>query len=253
MDKFEIGSATAKGGFENEKEVAKKFNDWRNDKQSQLWLKIMGYNVNKLDSVEAVLIHHQKADIQLKITIVIGKLIKVENLSLKKANSNAGFNQVDKRWVDSYQEMWNFDSEITKGLKLFTGEIPPNKSIANKLRDKRRMYLDELPENLKNKIMKFFKDNKILVITDILKGRGPFSADWIMVTLYDKKFDTTTFILKDINTAMNFFGAGDVKLSPKGSLFIGRVFMQRKGGDAGRDTSKMLQFKINPCELFQLA
>jgi hypothetical protein len=26
--------------------------------------------------------------------------------------------------------------------------------------------------------------------------------------------------------------------------------MQRKGGDNGRDTAKMLQFKINPVELF---
>lgn len=26
--------------------------------------------------------------------------------------------------------------------------------------------------------------------------------------------------------------------------------MQRKGGDRGRDTAKMLQFKINPIELF---
>jgi len=26
--------------------------------------------------------------------------------------------------------------------------------------------------------------------------------------------------------------------------------MQRKGGDGGRESSKMLQFKINPCLLF---
>jgi R.HinP1I restriction endonuclease len=26
--------------------------------------------------------------------------------------------------------------------------------------------------------------------------------------------------------------------------------MQRKGGDGGRNTAKMLQFKINPAELF---
>jgi len=26
--------------------------------------------------------------------------------------------------------------------------------------------------------------------------------------------------------------------------------MQRKGGDSGRETAKMLQFKINPAELF---
>jgi hypothetical protein len=27
--------------------------------------------------------------------------------------------------------------------------------------------------------------------------------------------------------------------------------MQRKGGDAGRDTARMLQFKINPALLFE--
>ena len=33
-------------------------------------------------------------------------------------------------------------------------------------------------------------------------------------------------------------------------LKIGRITMQRKGGDAGRETAKMLQFKINPVQLF---
>ncbi len=36
------------------------------------------------------------------------------------------------------------------------------------------------------------------------------------------------------------------------SLKIGSITMQRKGGDAGRPTSNMLQFKIKPCELFNL-
>ena len=34
------------------------------------------------------------------------------------------------------------------------------------------------------------------------------------------------------------------------SLKIGKIGMQRKGGDGGRDTAKMLQFKVNPVELF---
>ena len=34
-------------------------------------------------------------------------------------------------------------------------------------------------------------------------------------------------------------------------LEIGRITMQRKGGDAGRATAKMLQFKINPVQLFK--
>jgi len=46
------------------------------------------------------------------------------------------------------------------------------------------------------------------------------------------------------------FGGGEVRITHRGSLRIGKITMQRKGGDAGRDTSKMLQFKINPMELF---
>ena len=49
---------------------------------------------------------------------------------------------------------------------------------------------------------------------------------------------------------MNFFAEGAVKITPRGSLKIGRITMQRKGGDAGRETAKMLQFKINPAKLF---
>ncbi|MBC7328518.1 hypothetical protein H5T87_10490, partial [bacterium] len=44
-------------------------------------------------------------------------------------------------------------------------------------------------------------------------------------------------------------GSGEVGLSPKGSLYIGRITMQRKGGTP--DSTK-LQFKIKPCELFRL-
>ncbi len=273
MTTFEIGSTTAKGGFTNEKDICRKFNNWEKDKEAQIWLKIMGYNIKSIDSVETILIptrmkkedvekldlresfeelmKFKKADAQIRIIITIGKIIKTENLSLKKANSDADYNQVDKRWVDSYKEMWKFDDDIALGLKLFTGEINPDSHpeiIGNKtLKDKRRMFLDELPENLKDKIITFFKENKILVVSDILKGRGGLSANWMLVTRYDIGDDTTTWIFKDINTVMNFFGTGDVKVSPKGSLYIGRITMQRKGGTP--DPTK-LQFKIKPCELF---
>ncbi|MGB9628145.1 MAG: type II restriction endonuclease, partial [Thermodesulfobacteriota bacterium] len=199
------------------------------------------------------LMKFKKADAQIRIVITIGKIIKVENLSLKKANSDADYNQVDKRWVDAYQEMWGFNDQIAIGLKLFTGEINPSsypEIIKGKtLRDKRRIFLDELPGELQNKIIKFFDDNKILVVSDILKGKGGLSANWMLVTRYNKIDDTTAWILKDINTVMNFFGSGDVQISPRGSLYIGRITMQRKGGTP--DPTK-LQFKIKPCELFEL-
>lgn len=275
MTTFELGSRTAKGGFANERVICDKFNNWKNDSEAKLWLKIMGYDINEVDSVQAIhipprmkktdverlklsetyeeLMRFKKTDAQLRVVITIGKIVKIENLSLKKANSDADFNQVDKRWVETYQEIWKFDDDVRFGLKLFTGEIEPASHpeiTRNKeLRDKRRMFLDELPQNLINKILHFFAKNRILVVSDIIKGRGGLSANWILVTRYNKEEDSTTWILKDINTAMNFFGSGYVKISPRGSLYIGRITIQRKGGTP--DPTK-LQFKIKPCDLFKL-
>ena len=199
------------------------------------------------------LVRFKKADAQIRIVITIGNILKIENLSLKKTNSDADYNQVDKRLVDAYQKMWNFDDEINCWLKLFTGENNP-KLFYNligkvKLKDKRRLFLSEIPENIRNKIIEFFNRNKIIIVSDILKGRGGLSANWMLVTRYNKKENITTWILKDINTVMNFFGSDEVKMSPKGSLYIGKITMQRKGGTP--DPTK-LQFKIKPCQLFNL-
>lgn len=106
----------------------------------------MGYDIKKLDSVKAIqvptkikksdlskfvvseekygqFVRFKKADAQIRIIIKIGNILKIENLSLKKANSDADYNQIDKRTVADYQEMWKFDDEIAFWLKLFTGEL----------------------------------------------------------------------------------------------------------------------------------
>jgi len=49
---------------------------------------------------------------------------------------------------------------------------------------------------------------------------------------------------------IKFFSDGKVEITRTGNLKIGRVTMQRKGGDGGRETAKQLQFKINPVQLF---
>lgn len=58
------------------------------------------------------------------------------------------------------------------------------------------------------------------------------------------------WVLKPMNYCLNFFGNGDVEITERGNFRIGRITMQRKGGDGGRDSAKDLQFKINPAELF---
>jgi hypothetical protein len=111
------------------------------------------------------------------------------------------------------------------------------------------MFIDEMSQSDQDKLIKFFSDNKILIISDILKGRGEFSADWTLVIL--KLDGESRWVLKSINHVMNVFGAGDIRLTREGSLKIGKIGMQRKGGDNGRPTANMLQFKINPVELFE--
>ncbi len=276
MNKTELGSKTAKGGFANEKDICKKFDDWKKDGEAQEWLEIMGYNINKLNSVKAIqiptrikksdltkfgvneeeyehFVRFKKADAQISIIIKIENILKIENLSLKKANKNADYNQIDKRSVANYQEMWKFEDDISFWLKLFTGELNPKKYTKKTsikiYRDNRRLFLNEMPEIVQNKIVKFFERNRIVIINDIILGRGGLSADWMLVTRLDRVNNTTTWSLNDINTVMNFFGKGDVCISPRGSLRIGKITMQRKGGTP--DPAK-LQFKIKPCQLFNL-
>lgn len=246
----ELGSKTAKGGFDNEHDVIEKFNNWKTDKIAQEWLKAMSYDFNEIEYVKASKVKGQyKADIQVRITIVI-KLKSQEdlqNLQVKLVSNPQGFNQIDKRWIDKYIEMWNIPSDIVNILKLFSGEKTP--TLKNS-RDPRRMFLDEMSLEDQTKLIKFFTENKILIVSDILKGRGEFSADWTLVIL--KLENEFKWVLKSINHVMNIFGSGDVRITHEGSLKIGKIGMQRKGGDGGRPTANMLQFKINPIELFKV-
>jgi len=75
-----IGSQTARGGFRNEKDVIKRFNNWEKDEIAQKWLKAMGYEINDIEYVKAIKVRGQyKADIQVRIRILI-KLKSQEDL-----------------------------------------------------------------------------------------------------------------------------------------------------------------------------
>jgi hypothetical protein len=235
----------AKGGFRNEDDIVKKFNEWKTDEDAQKWLEIMGYPIKEIEKVEAIKLHGYKTDVQVQIMIYLKKAIAAENLSIKLVSNPQGYNQVDKRWVDAYIEMWNIPADIAGILKLFTGETTPTTA---KVKDKRRMFLGEMSESDQAKIISFFEKNKILVVSDILKGKGKFSAGWMLVALIMN--GESRWVLKSINHAMNIFANGPVRITGRGSLKIGQITMQRKGGDNGRDSAKMLQFKINPVMLF---
>jgi len=268
--KEKIGSYTAKGGFENEHDIVKKINNWKKDITVQNWLDILGYDYKKIDSVKAIQIpasiskeraislgvtedklketkKFKKADVQIQVKIEIDEVFYIENISLKKANKKAGFNQVDKRRVETYQDMWGFNSQVSRILKLFTGEILPNSKMYNKLSSNNRVKFTEMPQSDVETVIDFITSNKHKIINDILQGRGSLKADWMLVTCKDSD-GSLDWVLKDMVEVCNFYSMGEVVLSPRGSLKIGRVTMQRKGGTPDPTS---LQFKCNPLELFE--
>lgn len=241
------GSKIAKDGFENEKDIANKFINWKDDIEAQQWLKTMGYNLNDIEYVYAEVLHGYKTDVQVQVTIKLKNIIDAQNLQVKLVSNAKGFNQIDKRWIKNYAEMWEMPDNIVRLLKYYTGELEPYKKDT---RDKRRMFMDEFSEQEQNEILEYFEQNKMLIILDIVKGRGKFAAEWILVA--QKYEDIFRWILKPINVAINHYSEGKVEITNRGNLKIGRIGMQRKGGDAGRETANMLQFKVDPIELFNL-
>lgn len=241
------GSQTAKNGFNNENDIVNKFNDWEIDEDAQKWLLIMQYNLAEIESVTAVKLSGHKTDVQVQVTIKLKNVIDAQNLQVKLVSNQTGFNQIDKRRVDKYVAMWSIPPVIISLFKRYTGEIPP--SIPNP-KDPRRMFVNEFSPLEQLSFLNWLKTNKTLIISDILKGRGQFSAEWMLVA--QKVQNNSRWTLKPMNVCLNHFGNGEVVITKQGNFKIARIGMQRKGGDNGRDSAKMLQFKINPAELFDL-
>lgn len=245
MDLIARGSLTAKGGFRTEDDIVNKFNNWNEDSDAQAWLILMNYILSEIEFVKAVKIACYKTDVQVQVTIKLKEAIDVENIQVKLVSNRTGFNQIDKRSVDKYAEMWNIPENIVDILKRYTGEI--KHTLVNS-KDKRRMYIDEFSETEQNSLFQWLRENKLLIVSDILKGRGKFAAEWMLVA--QRINSNARWILKSINFCINYYGNGEILITKKGNIRIGLIGIQRKGGDGERKTAKMLQFKINPAKLF---
>lgn len=145
-----------------------------------------------------------------------------------------------------YKTLWNIPSDIYKLLQYYTGEIAPYKSDT---RDKRRMFFDEFEKEKQENILQWFNNRSALIIFDIIKGRGQFVRKWVLVAQVLE--NGTRWVLHNINIVVQYY-IGKAYITDRGSLRIGKVLMQRKGGDSGRDTANMLQFKVDPIELFDI-
>lgn len=248
------GSQIAKGGFENEQEVADKFNNWKTDRDAQQWLIAMMYNLDEIVDVKATKIGGKgfKSDINIVVEIQITRynkkqnLLSVENVQVKLVSGAKGFNQVEKKKVEGYVDMWHIDDKTKELLMLYDGELPPRPGSKNP----KRMFINEFTQDEQEHLLNFFQSNMMMIISDVIRGRGRFAAEW---TLVIHKLDGTyNWVLMAVNEAINIY-AGDfkVKITPSGNIHLGNITLQRKGGDKGADTANMLQFKADPLILFR--
>lgn len=240
--KAEKGSQTARNGFKNEDEIRDKFNAWKTDIDARAWLKAMGYRPDEVITVAAVKPHGEKSDVDVTIETKGGK--RTEGISIKLVSSTNGYNQIDKRWLSHYVRLWKIPPDVETALKLFLGETPP----VEQGRSADRMFLNELTLEQRTAVIDFFTSNRQRILHDLFRGDGPHAATWFMVAW--KPGDRTSWVLRRDEDVMHFFGEGKVQITSGGNLRIGRITMQRKGGDGGRETARMLQFKINPALLF---
>jgi len=238
-----LGSETARQGFQNERDVIECFRQWPQNSAANNWLRLLGHNLENIRSLRATKISgSHKADI----------LVEVEEgatpaschpIQVKLVSNLRGYNQIDKRWVERYRELWDIPSDVCNLLKMYTGELRPDRPG----RDSRRMFADEFTATEQSILCDFFRRKKELILTTILRGSGEYAAEWLLVI--QKAQGHSRSALWPINRVIDFFGTGEIAITDRGSLRIGRITMQRKGGNRGRETAKMLQFKINPAEI----
>ncbi len=241
------GSRTARNGFKNEREIAEKFNNWATDSDARQWLEIMNYDLDEIEFVRAVVLNGYKADINVQVQIKLKTAIDTENIQVKLVSTSRGFNQVDKRRLSHYKEMWQIPDDVYEILEYYTGEKTP---YIDNAKDERRMFFTEMGEEKQNAVLTWFSENRTLILSDIIKGRGQLSAEWVLVVQKDN--ENGRWVLKNINEVLQHYSTGENRITPKGNIKLGRVSIQRKGGDAGRDSAKMLQFKLDPTELFDI-
>lgn len=261
----DIGSRTAKGGYDNENDIMAMFENWKTDKNAQDFLKVMGVKIEEIRKIIMKRVGgRKKTDIQLFI-INSEKTVKI-NLSLKKQNTQ-GYNHIGRNTVDHYCDLFVFSQLTRTGLKKYCGvpgyspldllkswkldkrdylnlrDIPEKITHSEEEAKGGRFFLDELPKKEVDSILSDFITKRDSILFHILSGNEPeYYVDWMIITKKDNNH--IKLYLEPIGETMKR-AKGSVYLSrttqKSGSnLHIGPITVQKKGGTGG---ASQLQFK----------
>ena len=235
-------SKTAKSGFDTEDQVVREFNNWKNSKYASSWMSCMGYDT--VQSISAVTTRSMGGNSKADVIVTIDGFDV--GISIKKFT--ASFNQIDKRRVDNYAKMWDMPDDITDTLRKYCGVCgfrPVDDNVIT--RDSRRYFLDELTPKERDGLVGFFAINKDKIMYDVLHGTN---ADYILVIRKDDEKITESGLVRT-EKAIQHYG-GNVSITKRGNLKLGKITVQRKGGNGGGITAQMLQFKFSPKDILNL-
>jgi hypothetical protein len=239
MDPHSIGSIIARGGFGAEF----KFADFLPSTDGLDWLSTKLGQLIYSGSAQ-VLGGHKKTDV-----IFRGPDHRLL-ISLKKSLVN--FSQVERRELTKLHEVYHFPPEIFKLLNLFVGHLPPSAYTTKKTKSSKRMFMDEFSREEQQQIIQYFTALAPQIVKNCLQGlEAEYCPDFLVVTPSETDFSQAKLIPMSEAITM-VLGDGVVELTPRGSLRIGNLTMQRKGGDNGAETAKDIQFKFKPKSLFGL-
>ncbi len=146
--------------------------------------------------------------------------------------------------------------EVKNIFKRYCGEVGHrprdllNERQLREISDKRRFKMNELSEAYQEQMLNFLNKNRKKIVKDVISGSGKASAKW-MLLVEEKDGSPQRSVLLPIKMVIEHCN-GRASITERGNLKLGEITIQRKGGDAGKDTSQMLQFKFSPRRLFDI-
>lgn len=237
----------ALGGFKNEDWIVTEFNNWQRSYWAKNWLEAMGYVPDKIEHLCAQTT--RKMGYMNKADVLVLIEDRVEWVSVKKFT--ASFNQIDKRWTDKYAEEWKMPQAVIDSFKKYCGEKGYRPAdLHDTTEDSRRYRMHELSAKEREEVLSFLAKNQKRIVRSVVSGSGKASAKWMLIVEEKNNAPYRSAIIS-INRVIKFC-MGECSITNQGILKVGRLTIQRKGGDSGKKTAQMVQFKFSPRDLFDM-
>jgi len=237
-----LGSETAKSGFEFEKVVENSLLNFRNNSLGKDLLIETGINLENIIDIEKLpKKNNEKSDVRV--------LIKFKNKDVTfniscKSYGDASFNQIDKRPVNKYAEIFNFPDVVIEALKKFTGEI--NDGV------NKRKYFDQLLKEERRHILNYFKKISKEIIELVFIGNGSNKINWVVLRKKETPNEKEKINILPVSFCIDWAN-GEVRESKLhrghiSTFSVGKIKIQRKGGTPDPNS---LQFKFSPGDLHE--